>query len=128
MFTPVSGQNVCSVKLLFCIVVFNFNLVQLKFPWKQVSPVGNNFTIPVPFSDVNEYAFRVLGTDSGAFAFAIVPKTIWLNDGTYAINVPVTSVTGAFLGSKTFQVTAKNSSNHVITMSGTAVAAVVCYR
>lgn len=109
-------------------IVSNLNLVQLKFPWKQVSPSGNNFTIPVPFADVNEYAFRVLGTDSGSFAFAVVPKILWLTDGTYAINVPVISGTGAFLGSKTFQVTAKNSGNHVITMSGTAVGAAVCYR
>lgn len=44
-------------------------------------------TIPYAFDEIDEFCFRILGSDSSSFNYMNVPKDLWHNSGTYSIRL-----------------------------------------
>lgn len=51
-------------------------------------------TIPYSFDQIDEFCFRILGTDSAAFGFLTIPKDLWHNSGAYALSLKAFSCNG----------------------------------
>ena len=99
--------------------------------WKEnavIDNTNNKITIPISWNDLQEISVRALGTDKGSFGYVTIPKKLWHNDGAYNLDINCFDSGGIYKGYKRLKVTAKNTDNFVITMSGTAGSVMVVYR
>lgn len=48
---------------------------------------NTTITIPYKFDEIDEFCFRILGSDASSFNYMNVPKDLWHNSGTYGIRV-----------------------------------------
>lgn len=53
----------------------------------KLSASNTTITIPYKFDEIDEFCFRILGTDSANFGFLTMPKDLWHNSGTYAVTI-----------------------------------------
>lgn len=53
----------------------------------KLSASNPTITIPYKFDEIDEFCFRILGTDSASFGFLTMPKDLWHNSGTYAVTI-----------------------------------------
>ena len=99
--------------------------------WKEdavIDSTNNTITIPISWNDLQEISVRALGTDQGSFGYVTIPKKLWHNDGAYNLDINCFDSGGTYKGYKRLKVTAKNTDNFVITMSGNAGSVMVVYR
>lgn len=44
-------------------------------------------TIPYEFEQIEEFCFRILGSDAASFNYMNIPRTLWHNSGAYPLNI-----------------------------------------
>lgn len=48
---------------------------------------NTTITIPYNYEEIDEFCFRILGSDAASFNYINVPKDLWHNGGTYNIYI-----------------------------------------
>ena len=59
-----------------------------------LTPNNPTLTIPYSFDQIDEFCFRILGTDSASFGFLTMPKDLWHNNATYPLSLKAFSDNG----------------------------------
>ena len=53
----------------------------------KLSASNTTITIPYKFEEIDEFCFRILGSDSASFNYMNIPGDLWHNSGTYDISL-----------------------------------------
>ena len=92
----------------------------------KLSASNTTITIPYKFEEIDEFCFRILGTDSASFGFLTTPKDLWHNSGTYAITIRAFSGNGnAVAGYASLVCQNKTDNSFQIKMSNSSCNSVV---
>ena len=92
----------------------------------KLSASNTTITIPYKFEEIDEFCFRILGTDSASFGFLTIPKDLWHNSGTYAITIRAFSGNGnAVAGYASLVCQNKTDNSFQIKMSNSSCNSVV---
>lgn len=79
---------------------------------------NTKITIPYSFDEIDEFCFRILGSDAASFNYMNVPQALWHNNGTYTINVKVLGSNGnTVIGWARVVIKNKTSNNFQIEMT-----------
>ena len=92
----------------------------------KLSASNPTITIPYSFDQIDEFCFRILGTDSASLGFLTIPKDLWHNSGTYAITIRAFSGNGnAVAGYASLVCQNKTDNSFQIKMSNSSCNSVV---
>ena len=87
---------------------------------------NTTITIPYNYEEIDEFCFRILGSDAASFNYINVPKDLWHNSGTYAITIRAFSGNGnAVAGYASLVCQNKTDNSFQIKMSNSSCNSVV---